>query len=224
MMGVHSLVVSQNEVYREALLRILEGERTVRVVMPPSDFVLPMPPPGIAGKRCVVLFHLADKSMPFADYASELERRKLQPRVLLCGDVVTDDDLLYYLSRGAHGFLPSGQLRNLLVKAIDHIADGGLWMPHKVVFRFVERVVSDIGHVSRLFRVQSFLSPREQEVWSLVSQGQSNKEIANQLRITERTVKFHVTQLLSKFQLTNRRELMLRFRARDAEVALPTGA
>lgn len=91
-------------------------------------------------------------------------------------------------------------------------------MPHKIVAQFVERVVSEFGHVSKLFRIPSVLSPREQEVWALISQGRTNKDIARRLEITERTVKFHVTQLLAKFQVSNRRELMLLFGRSNADV------
>ena len=45
----------------------------------------------------------------------------------------------------------------------------------------------------------------------MINQGRSNKEIGGKLKITERTVKFHVSQLLNKLQVTNRRELMLIF-------------
>jgi DNA-binding NarL/FixJ family response regulator len=199
---INTLLVTRSQVYKEALMRMLERERTIHAIVP-SDFVLPLPPAGIGGKKpFVVLYDLAVKKMSFTDYATELERRHLQ---------ANDDELLFYMSRGAHGFLLSDQLGNLLVTAIKHVAAGSLWMPHKIVAGFVEKVVSEFTHVSKLFRVPCAVSPREQEVWTMINQGRSNKEIGDKLKITERTVKFHVSQLLSKLQVTNRRELMLIF-------------
>lgn len=214
---INVLLVTHSAVYKEALLRILEKERSIRPIAV-SDFVLPLPPSGLAGKQCVVLFDLAVKRISFTNYITEIERRNLQPRILLYSDQLDEEELLYWLSRGAHGYIQGDQLTNLLVTAIKHIFAGGLWMPHKIVAQFVDRVVSEFGHVSKLFRVPSVLSPREQEVWALISQGRSNKEIARRLNITERTVKFHVTHLLSKFQVTNRRELMLLFGRSNSDI------
>lgn len=207
---INTLLVTRSQVYKEALMRMLERERTIHAIVP-SDFVLPLPPAGIGGKKPFVVLYDLVKKMAFTDYATELERRHLQARILLYGDEANDDELLFYMSRGAHGFLLSDQLGNLLVTAIKHVAAGSLWMPHKIVAGFVEKVVSEFTHVSKLFRVPCAVSPREQEVWTMINQGRSNKEIGDKLKITERTVKFHVSQLLSKLQVTNRRELMLIF-------------
>jgi DNA-binding NarL/FixJ family response regulator len=215
---INTLLVTRSQVYKEALMRMLERDRLIRAIVP-SDFVLPLPPAGVDSKKpFVVLYDLAVKKMSFTDYATELERRHLQARILLYGDEANDEELLFYMSRGAHGFLSSDQLGNLLVTAIKHVAAGSLWMPHKIVAGFVEKVVSEFSHVSKLFRVPCAVSPREQEVWTMINQGRGNKEIGDKLRITERTVKFHVSQLLNKLQVTNRRELMLIFRRSNIDV------
>ena len=209
MKPITTLLITRNQVYKEALMRMLQRERLIRPVAP-SDFVLPLPPPGSTiGQSNVVVFDLAAKRISFPEYALELERRNLSARILLYGDEAKDEDLLYYLSSGAHGFLLGDELGNLLATAIKHVSTGGLWMSHKIVAQFVSKVVSEFSHVSKLFRAPQQVSPREQEVWTLINQGLSNKEIARNLKITERTVKFHVTQLLTKFQANNRRELML---------------
>jgi DNA-binding NarL/FixJ family response regulator len=209
MKPIDTLLVTRNQVYKEALMLMLRSDRLIRPISP-SDFGLPLPPSlGKGSHACVVLFDLSNKRISFPEYAAEIERRNLSPAVLLYGDDGNDQDLLYYLSCGARGFLLGDELGNLLVTAVKHVADGGLWMPHKIVAQFVRKVVAEFHYVSKLFRVPNVASPREQEVWGLINQGRSNKEIACSLNITERTVKFHVTQLLSKFQVTDRRKLML---------------
>jgi len=206
---VNTAVVTRNQLYKEALIKMLERERLIRVIAP-SDFLLSLPPTGFSNKQSnVVVFDLAIKRISFSDYVSELERCNLQTRILLYGDDAEDRDLLFFISRGAHGFMLGDQLGNLLISAIKHVAAGGLWFPHRIVSEFVGKVVSEFTHVSKLFRTPYAVSPREQEVWALINQGKSNKEIGLKLRITERTVKFHVTQLLEKFKVSNRRELML---------------
>jgi DNA-binding NarL/FixJ family response regulator len=58
-------------------------------------------------------------------------------------------------------------------------------------------------------RVDLQATPREREVLEMLAREMSNKEIAGQLNITERTVKFHVSRLLAKYGRRNRRELVL---------------
>ena len=66
------------------------------------------------------------------------------------------------------------------------------------------RHVSHQG-LSRSAHMES-LTPRELEVLGLLAQGKSNKQIAAELVITERTTKFHVSSIFSKFDAANRTE------------------
>jgi DNA-binding NarL/FixJ family response regulator len=56
------------------------------------------------------------------------------------------------------------------------------------------------------------LNPREKQVLAGICNSKANKEIANDLNVSERTVKFHVTNLLAKSQVSNRHELAERYR------------
>jgi DNA-binding NarL/FixJ family response regulator len=55
------------------------------------------------------------------------------------------------------------------------------------------------------------LSPRERQVMDALLENLSNKEIASQLNISERTVKFHVSSILGKYKVQRRADLILRF-------------
>ena len=57
------------------------------------------------------------------------------------------------------------------------------------------------------------LTPREEEVAAILVEGKSNKEIASELQIGVRTVRFHVSNLLEKFQVSTRGELAAIWRA-----------
>jgi two-component system nitrate/nitrite response regulator NarL len=59
------------------------------------------------------------------------------------------------------------------------------------------------------------LTPREREVMDLVSQGLSNKHIGLRLNLQEKTVKHHMTQILSKLGVSNRTEAALQWRERQ---------
>lgn len=77
----------------------------------------------------------------------------------------------------------------------------------------VERLMSraaDLLQQGRAVSCPASLSPRQREILDGVISSRANKEIAGQLNISERTVKFHVSALLSKFRVTTRTELARR--------------
>jgi DNA-binding NarL/FixJ family response regulator len=63
--------------------------------------------------------------------------------------------------------------------------------------------------------VNMMLSKRETEIVSLITEGLSNKEIAERLYLTESTVKSYITNILTKLNLKNRRKIMIHFILRD---------
>ena len=74
--------------------------------------------------------------------------------------------------------------------------------------RFVDSILG-IVHSRRLTRGPADLSRRERETLDALLENLSNKEIANRLHISERTVKFHVSSLLAKFGVRRRTDLIL---------------
>jgi two-component system response regulator DegU len=208
--AIQTLLVTRSPFYTEALSRILERDHSIRINTPP-EFMVPLTPNSVAGESWVVIFDLNSNHLSFDVYMDQLLRRRYKPRILLYGDTVTDEALVYYLSRGAHGCIVSSKMRGLLFTALKHVASGGIWFPHKTISHFVDRVVTEMTHVSRLFRVEPLLSRRENQVWTLVSRGATNKDIAIELSISERTVKFHISNLLEKLDVDNRRQLMMRY-------------
>jgi DNA-binding CsgD family transcriptional regulator len=91
-----------------------------------------------------------------------------------------------------------------LPRAVDSILHGQLWVPREVLETFTrfERALLEI----QLLRGH-FLTARESQVLQLLMRGLANKEISSTLEISERTVKFHVSNILSKLQLEDRRKL-----------------
>ena len=113
------------------------------------------------------------------------------------------------LRLGAKGLLTYAEARNQLAQAVSQAHEGRYWVPRAVLAGFVESVVN--GAASRRIKAEGYsdLSRREQEVLDALLENQANKEIANHLNISERTVKFHVSNLLSKFGVRRRADLIL---------------
>jgi DNA-binding NarL/FixJ family response regulator len=102
----------------------------------------------------------------------------------------SDDDLQTALRSGAKGYLLKGVSLDEIERAIDTVSRGESYI--------------DPRASSALIAGGRPLSRREREVLGLIAEGQSNKQIAAKLRITERTAKFHVTSILNKLGADNR--------------------
>ena len=98
---------------------------------------------------------------------------------------------------GAKGYVLKDEATEALVNAIHAVKRGDIWFSQSVL----EKLSSGGQWVGEMA-----LTTRELEILKLLRQGMTNKEIAFQLRIAERTVRYHVENLLDKLQARNRPE------------------
>src|SRR5437016_5569695 len=113
------------------------------------------------------------------------------------------------LRLGAKGLLTYAEAREQLPRALPAVAAGGFWIPRALLSAFVDSVLKstrgrrlEMGSAGKLTR-------REQEVLDALLENLVNKEIGSRLNISERTVKFHVSNLLSEFGVRRRADLIL---------------
>jgi len=92
-----------------------------------------------------------------------------------------------------------------LIKAIRSILNGQLWVPSEVLLAFVKQAKALLD--TQMLPGHS-LTAREAQILQLLMRGLPNKEISDALDISPRTVKFHVSNILSKLQIEDRRGLM----------------
>ena len=138
-------------------------------------------------------------------HALHKERPQLPLLVLL--PEIKDHSAFPLLRLGVKGVLPYDQLPEL-PKAAAEVAAGLYFAPRDLLSRFLASVLPEL-HNGEALDVQVAISPRERQVLDLVLQNLSNKEIASKLFVSERTVKFHVSNLLSKFQVQRRTDLIV---------------
>jgi DNA-binding NarL/FixJ family response regulator len=130
-------------------------------------------------------------------------------RILVVGDKLKEADCFALLRQGVKGILNYTEAREQLPRALPLVAEGGFWVARNVLSSFVDTILNSAQ--GRRLRTNSptDLSPREQEVLSGLLENLANKELADRLHISERTVKFHVSNLLSKFGVRRRADLIL---------------
>ncbi len=129
------------------------------------------------------------------------------PRVLLV-DHPTLAEGEWLISRGVEGYANTYIQLDLLPQVVQAVSQGEIWTGHELMQGLLKRLLARQGPVTDP-KKEWHLSAREQQVLDLLALGQSNKQIARQLDITERTVKAHVSAILEKSGVRDRIELIL---------------
>ena len=149
---------------------------------------------------------LLDLEMPELDGVEALARmRSASPavRALIFTAFDTDERILSAVRAGAQGYLLKGAPREELFRAVRVVSQGGSLLQPVVASRLLQRMA---GPAATQAPAAAALTRREAQVLLLLAQGRANKEIAAELVISERTVKFHVSSILSKLGASNRTE------------------
>jgi DNA-binding NarL/FixJ family response regulator len=120
-----------------------------------------------------------------------------------------DEPTSFLLLRcGAKGLLDFQDTIDQLPTAVEVVAFGGFWVPRPVMSRFVEETLKSARRRT-VVPAKGGLSARQREIRDLLLENLSNREIAERLNMSERTVKFHVSNLLSKFGVKRRADLIV---------------
>lgn len=195
---IRILVADDHPVVREGLIAILGTQPDFAVVGEAGDG-------GEAVRQVEALqpdVLLLDLEMPGMDGIEALQHlgaSGVQVRAIVFTAFDTDERILGAVRAGARGYLLKGAPREEVFHAVRIISQGGSLLQPVVASRLMEGVRREAAPPGALTR-------REREVLGLLARGLENKEIASQLYISERTVKFHVSALLRKLGAGNRTE------------------
>jgi DNA-binding NarL/FixJ family response regulator len=129
-------------------------------------------------------------------------------RLIVIGPAGNDELVVESIIAGARGYLDLTADTAMVRQAIDVVTGGSIWAPRRLLSKLVDRLLKVPD--SSLTSGNPHLTERERQVLDLILQARSNREIARQLGIEERTVKAHVGRLLRKTGADNRIELTMR--------------
>lgn len=127
--------------------------------------------------------------------------------ILVVSPAAGDEAILSVLNAGAKGFLHDGATAVQFEEAIRVLASGSIWASRRLLGELIHRLLS--SRQAQVTAEQVALTRREREVLDLILDGKSNREIAEDLKIEERTVKSYVTRLLRKMSVKNRTALSM---------------
>jgi NarL family two-component system response regulator LiaR len=200
------LIVDDHPVVRDGLTAVLETQPDFEVVGEAGD-----------GQEAVSQVErlrpdvvLLDLDMPVLDGLGALQQiMKQQPgtKVIIFTVFDTDERILTAVQSGAQGYLLKGDApRNEIFRAVRTVYEGGALLQPVVAGKLLRQVQTQTTPNGADQSGVEDLTDREQDVLELIGQGMANKEIAQKLVISERTVKFHVSAILAKLGAGNRTE------------------
>jgi len=205
-MKIHLLLVDDHEVVRTGLSMLLENQNDMEIVGQANN-----------GTQALVLVDQLKPDVVVMDITLpdisgiEVTRRLKQthPETAVVALTIHEDEQFFFqmLQAGASGYIPKRAASEDLIKAIRAAHKGEIYIYPSLAKALVSDFLGRSDNGADKTRVNE-LTPREQEVLSLLAQGLSNEEIAVHLKISKHTVARHRENLMGKLGLHNRGELV----------------
>jgi DNA-binding NarL/FixJ family response regulator len=151
----------------------------------------------------VILVDLATHKTGCIKLSKYIKDNNLSTKILLLAEGNGEDTIMKSFLMGVHGCLPKGASSNEMIKAIRTLNNDEIWMRRKLMSKF-------ISQYSRPENNYKKLTNRETDIAQSIVQGFSNKEIANGLCISEKTVKSHITRIFTKMEVDSRVKLTIK--------------
>ena len=204
------LIAHSHNLFREGLHQILRNEKDVEIVGVAVNGIQIISVINEL-KPDIVLHDINVPGMETAQILSLIKSKGIKSLVITTS---TDDNTIIIAIRaGARGYLSVNTSIGDLTKAIRAVHRGEMWIERKMVAKIIEEDAKK-DSITKTKRQQvsvkkELLTPREQDVLALLTEGYTNKEIANKLFISEKTVKSHLSNIFKRLDVSGRIKAMV---------------
>lgn len=137
-----------------------------------------------------------------------IRRRRPDMRLIVIGPENNDDLVMDSILAGARAYLDLKACPRIVHQAVEVVTGGSIWASRRLLSTLIDRLMG--GSDTSLTNNPPQLTGRERQVLDLILTARSNREIARELGIEERTVQAHVGRLLRKTGADNRIDLLMR--------------
>lgn len=198
-MSVKLAIFGRNQLVVEGLTRLLEDFENFEIVGGSCDYQEMREVLRTSHAEIIV------SDNPGCCALIEKNPKQPHPKVLLLSDndknPLLYDELKDMIASGLAGIMPKSGDSQLLRKALAKLQSGEFWIDHKTIGNILTNFNSEQKKIS--------LTKKEKEILKYICSGESNKNIAKKLCISEQTVKSHCNHLFKKFGVPNRVKLAL---------------
>lgn len=193
---IRVLVIDDHPIMRVGIAAIIQATRDMTAIAQAgsAEEALPLYEKHLPD---ITLIDLRLPGMSGVDYIRAVIARHPEAKFVVLTTYEGDEDIHQAMEAGASGYLLKGLPQEMLVNAVRRVHAGGRYLPPPMSQALASRTPD------------SNLSTRERQVLGLVAKGNSNKEIATTLGITEATVKCHVSVILSRLNATDRTQAVV---------------
>lgn len=208
--NIRIVIADDHPIFRDGLRRLLEAEPDLKVIGEASDgndavkLARQLKPD-------VMLLDLAMPRQPGLEALRDLSTGGANGvKVILLTAAAEKHQIVEALQLGARGVVLKDSATQLLLKSIHTVMAGEYWVGREAVSNLVQYLRMQMQESNEQSRQKKFgLTPRELEIVSAVVAGYSNKEIAEFFKISEDTVKHHLSNIFDKLGVSTRLELAL---------------
>jgi DNA-binding NarL/FixJ family response regulator len=211
---VRVLLIEKDSIFRSALKLLLESSKSIQVIKQVGEIDTYLKSPElqnlVGDPPDVILLSAPNNCLEGIEKIKNLREAFSRSRILLLIGKCEQDSLQRAVILGISGIVTQGQTQDILVKAVEKIANGEIWIERSLMAQtlseFTSEKIDERDYEKRKIRS---LTPRELQIVHTIGDGYSNKEITEKLRISESTVRHHLTSIYSKLEVKDRLGLVI---------------
>ncbi len=203
-------VIDSNTLFRQGLIRLLSTQTDMNVTGEASDI-----------HEALAKIRMREPDIVIVDPCRTLEInledcKKIKDefpniRCLTLTDSENEDDLYQAVKNGSHGYLLKSSTPEQLFHTLRDITNGGISISPYMAGKVVKELLSSKEKNEDDLSIN--LTPREMEIMTLLSTGNTDNDIGDHLCISPSTVRHHVHSILQKLHMKNRMQLVMHFRS-----------
>ena len=201
-------IIEDHAIVRAGIRMLIEREAGIEVISETTTATEALALKGTSPD--VILLDISLRTESGVDFLPQILRHYEPARVLVLTATEDPDTQLLAIEAGASGVVMKEQAPEVLVKAIHAVNSGEPWIGSALsiaALHKLSRAKADKVRIDPEAAKIALLTPREREVIAVVTRGLNGAGIAKELKISEATVRHHITSILSKLEVSNKLEL-----------------